>query len=146
MHTLTRDRSARTFRLTSLLAVLTAALVFALSSRPDAATTMMPPSAPPLPAPSGTTVSVATVAELQAAVSNLVSGTTILIQPGTYRLTQQLRINRAVTNVALRGATNNRADVVILGGGMATRGVDIAIKVEDAQDVLLANFSVGQTY
>jgi Right handed beta helix region len=146
MHTLTRDRSARTFRLTSLLAVLTAALVFALSSRPDAATTMMPPSAPPLPAPSGTTVSVATVAELQAAVSNLVSGTTILIQPGTYRLTQQLRINRGVTNVALRGATNNRADVVILGGGMATRGVDIAIKVEDAQDVLLANFSVGQTY
>jgi hypothetical protein len=107
---------------------------------------MTPPAAPPLPAPSGPVVSVSSVGELQAAVAGLASGTTILIQSGTYRLTQQLRVRYGVTNVALRGATNNRNDVVILGGGMATRGVDIAIKVENAQDVLLANFSVGQTF
>jgi hypothetical protein len=109
-----------------------------------AAAAMTPPSAPPLPAPVGHVVSVATVAQLQAAVSVLASDTTILIQPGTYRLTQQLRIRYGVTNVALRGATNNRNDVVILGSGMTVAGVDIAIKVENAQDVLLANFSVGQ--
>jgi Right handed beta helix region len=106
---------------------------------------MTPPAPPPLPTPTGQVVTVATVSQLQAAVAALSSGTTILIQPGTYRLTQQLRIRYGVTNVALRGATNNRNDVVILGSGMNTAGVDIAVKVENAQDVLLANFSVGQT-
>ncbi len=106
---------------------------------------MTPPAPPPLPAPTGHVVSVATVSQLQAAVAALGSGTTILIQPGTYRLTQQLRIRYGVTNVALRGATNNRNDVVLLGSGMNTAGVDIAVKVENALDVLLANFSVGQT-
>jgi hypothetical protein len=75
---------------------------------------MTPPAVPPLPAPTGRVISVATVAQLQAAVAALSSGTTILIRPGTYRLTQQLRIRYGVTNVALRGATNNRNDVVIL--------------------------------
>jgi len=107
---------------------------------------MLPPSAPPLSAPTGQVISVSTVGELQAAVEGLASGQTILIQPGTYRLTHELRIRFGVTKVALRGATNNRNDVVILGSGMATQGVNIAVKVEDAQDVLLANFSVGQTY
>jgi hypothetical protein len=69
------------------------------------------------------------VSQLQAAVSALASGTTILIQPGTYRLTQQLRIRYGVTNVALRGATGNRNDVVLLGTRMNTAGVDIAVKV-----------------
>jgi len=110
-----------------------------------AAAAMVPPMAPPLPAPTGHVVSVATVSQLQAAVASLESGTTILIQPGVYRLTQQLRIRYGVTSVALRGATNNRNDVIILGSGMTVAGVDIAVKVENAQDVLLANFSVGQT-
>ena len=106
---------------------------------------MTPPAAPALPAPTGHVVSVSTVSQLQSAVAAIASGTTILMQPGTYRLTQQLRIRYGVTNVALRGATGNRNDVVLLGSGMNTAGVDIAVKVEDAQDVLLANFSVGQT-
>jgi Right handed beta helix region len=113
---------------------------------PVAYAQMLPPSAPPLPAPTGQVISVSTVSELQAAVNGLASGQTILIQPGTYRLTQELRFRFGVTNVALRGATNNRDDVVILGSGMGTKGVNIAVKVEDAQDVLLANFSVGQAY
>src|SRR4029450_7181988 len=85
---------------------------------------MLPPSAPPLPAPTGQVISVSTVSELQAAVNGLASGQTILIQPGTYRLTQELRFRFGVTNVALRGATNNRDDVVILGSGMGTKGVN----------------------
>ena len=105
---------------------------------------MTPAAAPALPAPTGHVVTVSTVSQLQSAVAALGSDTTILIQPGTYKLTQQLRIRYGVTNVALRGATNNRNDVVILGSGMTVAGVDIAIKVENAQDVLLANFSVGQ--
>jgi hypothetical protein len=103
-------------------------------------------TAPPLPPPSGRVVSVATEPQLQAAVFALASGTTVLIQPGTYRLTRELQIANGVTNVALRGATGNRNDVVILGSGMKTPGVNIAIKVMNAQNVLIANLSVGQTY
>ena len=102
--------------------------------------------APPLPSPSGSVVSVSTVSALQSAVATLTSGTTILISPGVYRLTQELRIRSGVTNVALRGATNNRDDVVILGTGMNTPGVNIPVKVENAQDVLIANLSIGEAY
>jgi hypothetical protein len=91
-------------------------------------------------------VDVATVAELQAAVANLTSGVTVRIAPGRYALTQELRIENGVRNVALVGATGNRADVVIVGSGMATPGVNIAIKVENAQDVRIADLSVGEAF
>jgi PKD repeat protein len=106
----------------------------------------VPPTAPPLPAPSGAVVNVATVAQLQTAVASLTSGSTVVIQPGVYRLTSELRVRNNVTNVAIRGATANRNDVVILGSGMATPGINIALHVENAQDVLIANLSIGETY
>jgi hypothetical protein len=89
-------------------------------------------------------VTVSTVAALQAAVTNLVSGTTILIQPGTYALSSTLRIRNGVTGVALRGATDDRDDVVIVGNGMAVPGIPHVITCEDAQDVLIANLSAGE--
>jgi hypothetical protein len=106
----------------------------------------VPPPAPPLPPPAGSVVSVSTVAGLQSAVAGLASNTTVLIAPGDYPLTQELRIRNGVTNVALRGSTGNRNDVVLRGSGMATPGVNIAIKCENAQDVLIANLSVGQAF
>ena len=113
---------------------------------PSSAQPVLPPTAPPLPAPSGTVVNVATVAQLQSAVASLTSGSTVVIQPGVYRLTSELRIRNDVTNVALRGATANRNDVVILGSGMGTPGINIGLSVENAQDVLIANLSIGETY
>src|SRR4249920_1787452 len=97
-------------------------------------------------AASSTRVDVSTVQELQAAVANLTSGQVIRIAAGRYALTQQLRIRNGVTNVALVGATGNRDDVVIVGSGMNMPGVDIAIKVENAQDVRIADLSVGEAY
>jgi hypothetical protein len=130
-----------------MVGTIRAALVAAALSIAAAARAFdWPPPAPPLPPPSGDVVSVSTVGQLQGAVANLVSGRTILIQPGTYALTQELRIRNGVTNVALRGATGNRADVVILGTGMATPGVNIGIKCENAQNVLIANLSIGEFY
>ncbi len=105
-----------------------------------------PPPAPPLPPPSGPTVSVSSVSELEAAVDALTSGTTILVQPGIYQLDETLIITNGVTRVSIRGATGNRDDVIILGSGMETEGVDIGIKVDLAQDVEIANLSVGQTF
>jgi hypothetical protein len=103
-----------------------------------------PPPAPPLPPPQGNVVTVSTVAALQSAVTNLVSGTTILIQPGSYPLTATLRIRNGVTGVALRGATDNRDDVVIVGNGMGVPGIPHGITCENAQNVLIANLSVGE--
>jgi PKD repeat protein len=107
---------------------------------------VLPPPAPPLPPPSGAVINVATVQQLQAAFASLTSGSTIVIQPGVYRLTSELRIRNNVTNVGIRGATNNRDDVVLLGSGMSTPGVNIVISVENAQDVLIANLSIGEAF
>lgn len=74
--------------------------------------------APPLPAPSGKIVSVATEPQLRAAVAGLTSNTTILIAPGTYTLTNTLYVNGTFANVALRGSSGNAADVVLAGPGM----------------------------
>jgi PKD repeat protein len=94
----------------------------------------------------GNTVNVATVAQLQSAISSLTSGTTIVIAPGVYRLTEELRIRNGVTNVGVRGATSNRDDVVLLGSGMNTQGINIVLKVENAQDVTIANLSIGEAF
>ena len=94
----------------------------------------------------GAIVDVTTVAELQNAVANLTSGQTIRVAPGRYALTGQLIVRNGVTNVAIVGATGNRDDVVIVGTGMNTPGVDIAIKVMNAQDVRIADISIGETF
>jgi hypothetical protein len=78
-----------------------------------------PDTAPPLPAPAGPVITVATESALQSAIATAPSGATILIAPGTYQLTSTLWINRAVSDLTVRGATNNRNDVVLAGPGMA---------------------------
>src|SRR4051812_45988448 len=77
---------------------------------------------PHLPTPSGRVVRVSTEPQLQAAVANLSSGDTILIAPGTYRLKKTLYIGgRELTRIALRGATDRRDDVTLIGPGMRNR-------------------------
>jgi hypothetical protein len=61
---------------------------------------------------------VSTEPELQGAMSALTSNTTIVLAPGTYRLTRTLWFNGAFTGVVIQGATGNRDDVVLQGPGM----------------------------
>ena len=99
-----------------------ALLVLCLLFPPSRALAKSPADAPPLPPPPGRVVRVATEPELQAAVRNLRSDTTILIARGTYRLTSTLHIgNRALDNVALRGETGRYDDVVLAGPGMSNK-------------------------
>src|SRR5690606_25020375 len=84
----------------------------------DAALASLFKEAPPLPDPTNHVVRVSTEAELQDAVRNLESNTTILIERGTYVLTRDLFLPRGIRNVTIRGATQNRDDVVLVGGGM----------------------------
>lgn len=74
--------------------------------------------APPLPPPTGKIVAVSTEPQLQSALQKLRSNTTIVLAPGTYVLTSTLYVNGTFTNVGVRGATNNRDDVAIVGPGM----------------------------
>ncbi|WP_435011877.1 Ig-like domain-containing protein (plasmid) [Tundrisphaera lichenicola] len=105
--------------------------------------------APPAPGPN--TIWVNSDATLQNAVGNLQSGQTIVIQKGTYNLSNTLYIgkNRAVTDVTIRGETDNFSDVVLLGKGMDNAsfgGVASGISVYNAQRVTIADLSIGQVY
>ena len=106
--------------------------------------------APALPSPTGTVVNVSTEAQLQAAVSAMSSNKTIVIAPGTYTLTSTLYINGTFVNVALRGATNNADDVVLVGAGMenASYGaVPYGIWVGgNVQGIMIANLTVRDLY
>jgi hypothetical protein len=119
-------------------------LAAAFAAAPSArAEFVAPPPAPPLPPPTGDVVTVSTVAALHSAVDNLVSGRTILIAAGTYNLERQLHVN-GVANVAIRGATGNRNQVVLRGSGMAVPGVPHGIECSNAQNLLIADLSIGE--
>jgi hypothetical protein len=97
----------------------TAVMILAVSA-PVLAGPAVPPT--PLAPPTGAVVQVSTVAQLNAAVAAIASNTTIMIAPGTYHLTAPLYMNGTFTNVAIRGATDNRDDVVLAGKGMTIDG------------------------
>ncbi len=113
-----------------------------------------PLSAPPLgapPAPSANVIWVGTTTELQSAVKNANSNQTIVIRKGTYNLTETLYVGngRQVANVLIRGETENYDDVVIKGKGMETAAygaVPHGFSFYNAQDVTIANLSIGDVY
>ncbi len=120
----------------------------ALESREVPASPSVAPSLGPPPAPSANVIWVSTAAQLQNAVQNLQSNRTIVIQPGTYVISSQLTIGNGqqVSNVNIRGATDNYGDVVILGAGMDNNAVWFGFSLYNAQDVFIANVSVGAVY
>ena len=99
---------------------------------------------PPLADLGSSTVSVATEPALQAAVRALTSNTTIVIQPGTYRLTGTLYVKGQLDNVAIRGATGDHDDVVLAGAGMRAGGaVPFGIWTgESVHGVTIANLTI----
>jgi methionine-rich copper-binding protein CopC len=110
-----------------------------------------PYSAPSLgapPPPSADVIWVNTEAGLQNAVANLQSGQTIVIQKGTYNLSGglYLGLNKNLTNVTIRGETDNFDDVVLRGAGMDNSAVFMGISVWNAQHVTIADLSIGEVY
>ena len=99
--------------------------------------------APTLAAPNGPVLRVATDAALQAAITRLTPYTTILIEPGHYRLSQTLLLANA-DHVTLRGATENPDDVVLTGAegqGAAEAGAPSGLEIA-AANVTIANLTV----
>ena len=103
-------------------------------------------SAPPLPAPTGAVMNVSTETQLQTAVSTAPPGTTIVIAPGTYHLTSTLYLD--VDDLTLRGATDNRNDVILAGKGM-TNGNYGAVRYgvwTNARRMTIANLTIRDVY
>jgi hypothetical protein len=101
------------------------------------------PVAPHLPAPTGRVVTVSSEPELRQAVRSLTSDTTILIRPGVYNLAGTLALSGPLRNVTIRGATNNRDEVVLAGPGMTNGAVASGIWTGGVVDRLtIANLTV----
>jgi hypothetical protein len=96
---------------------------------------------PPLPDPTGPVVHVATADELQAAVANFQSGQTILIDPGTYHVTDTLWLPQGISDVAIRGSSGAASDVVIQGDGMSG-SIRFGLWVGNTQNVTFADLTV----
>jgi hypothetical protein len=110
------------------------------ASRLPAALAQSDDARTPLPPPSGNVVHVSTVAELQNAVNNSLSGTTILLANGIYHL-NGVYLRFDTSNVTLRSASGNREAVVLDGNYITTEIVQIV-----ASDVTIANLTLREAY
>ena len=92
-------------------------------------------------------VRVSTVTHLYQAIQHLQSNTVLVLDAGNYVLTSTLHVDGSLTNIAIRGATGNRDDVVLLGPGIAAgasgSGVMDAIWVSGAVDgITIADLTI----
>jgi hypothetical protein len=140
-----------------------AAAVLALSSLiASKAIADRPGDAPPLPPPDPgeyAIVEVATAQQLADACWNLESDTAIVIAPGVYDLAGvafpngvdgRLTVGRfgapPISNLQIRGATGDPADVVLVGAGMLDPIVPFGIQIFTATDVTIADLSIRDVY
>jgi hypothetical protein len=89
------------------------------------------------------TWNVDTVAGIDTAYAAAVAGDEIVIAAGTYQLDHTINLN--TSGVTIRGATGNRDDVVLVGGGMNTHGVDEGISIA-ANDLTVRDLTVQDFY
>jgi len=119
-----------------LIVLLT--IVIAAPGGIEAVTTTGVDLCPSLGPPTGDTVTVSTEADLRHQAYDAASGLTIFVAAGTYNLSNVVHVvNDGVT---IRGATGNRDDVILDGGGMLT-GLTHAILIE-AHDVTVADLTI----
>ncbi len=95
---------------------------------------------PPLEPPSGPTVTVSSVTELESAVNNAASGETILVADGTYDL-KGVYLRFAVPNVTLRSVSGHRENVILDGDYVTTEIIQIV-----ASDVTIADLTLREAY
>ncbi len=132
-------------------------LAFSIGTHTHALT---PADAPPLPPPAGmTVVNVNTAQALADACWNLTSNMAIVIAPGDYNLAAvafpngvdgRLTVGRfgaaPISNIQIRGATSNPADVRLHGAGMLNPVVPFGLQIFTATDVTIADLSVDSVY
>ncbi len=90
----------------------------------------------PLPAPSGSIVTVDTVGELETAVNTATPNTTILIADGVYQL-DGVYLRLATPNVTLRAASGNREAVILDGNYVTTEIIQVVASNVTVADITL---------
>lgn len=99
------------------------------------------------PSPPNPVVTVGTLSALYTAIQNATPNTTIELLPGTYSLTDTLVVG--TPNLTVKGATGNRGDVIIQGGGMdngsyssgnAPHGFWCNVSSLNVEDLTIQNF------
>jgi lysophospholipase L1-like esterase len=95
------------------------------------------PKAPALAPPTGRVIKVASVRELFDAARKVRPGGTISIATGHYRLSRRLGIR--TDRVTIRGATGNRNDVILDGGGIGELVAFTACSDVTAADLTIQN-------
>lgn len=118
--------------------VVFSALLGAVPSTQGPATVTADPCAwrPPV---TKSTIRARSVADLRAALARAQRDTTILLERGEYRLDGSLYLK--ASQLVLRGATGNPADVVIHGDGMQERHVGVAVSIDES-DVVVADVTI----
>ena len=122
-----------------------AALVMCLSGQVASAQTPVPAAAAAAqpcawqPPATSTTIRVRSVAELHRAVAGARRNTTILIEPGDYRLDRMVVVSSP--DIVLRGSTGRVADVVLHGDSMRERQIGVALSI-DVSDVTVADLTI----
>lgn len=99
-----------------------------------------------LPAVSGTVINVSTEAQLQSAIQNAQTNTTVLLAAGTYNLSSTLYVRRS--NITLRGDGDTCDKVVLAGRGMdnANYGSVPYGVWSDAINLTLTNLTIRDVY
>lgn len=103
-------------------------------------------NAPPLADSKKRTIRVSSVEELNEAVASVLPNTTIVIEPGQYRLTRTLGIE--TDDVTIQGATDDCSSVVLTGRGMDEAnhsGITNGFWI-NAKNTRIANLSIGEVY
>jgi hypothetical protein len=123
----------------AVFVALTAVSLSLLSAQPAALPWDF--SAPPLPAPAGQVIQVATPQELLKAIDEVGTGGTILLADGHYRLPRTM-VLRDKQNVTLRGATDDPGRAILSGQGWDSRlrGDDI-LHIGRCDGVTVANLT-----
>lgn len=96
-----------------------------------------PELCPPLPPASSPIINISDEASMRLYANSAAAGTTLVIQPGTYQMNDFLHISQ--NGITLRGATNNRHDVILDFGGMTNGHFGILV---EANDVTIANLTI----
>ncbi len=103
--------------------------------------------------PPRSVVYVSTVAELEAAISNLVSNTEIRISDGTYDINTMLMVggnwgsSETLSNVKITSNSQNREAVILKGTGMYTSGnANILFLFRNIVDFTLSDLTIKEVY
>lgn len=96
-----------------------------------------PSLCPPLAPPAGATVTVSSESDLRDRAANAVPGTTILVEPGLYQMTDLVHVINQ--GIGIRSSSGDRADVVLDFGGPVGGHFGILV---DADDVTIASLTI----